>query len=61
MRLQMLLPKVEPKVIGNPSKCAYEECGSKQVQLHQPVKKALRVLPLSVVDNSAFSPNESVK
>src|SRR2546428_11053772 len=42
MRLHLLLAKVEPKAIPVPSKCAYPNCTSKRVQLHQPVKKALR-------------------
>jgi len=42
MRLHLLLPKVEPKAIPIPSKCAYADCSSKQVRLHQPVRKALR-------------------
>src|SRR5260221_1867688 len=42
MRLHLLLAKVEPKSIPVPSKCAYPDCTSKQMQLHQPVKKALR-------------------
>ena len=32
MRLQLLLPKVEPKEISEPRECVYEGCGSKQVQ-----------------------------
>jgi transposase-like protein len=42
MRLQLLLPKVEPKEINEPVKCVYEGCGSKEVQRHQEVQKALR-------------------
>ena len=42
MRLHLLLPKVDPKAIPVPSKCAYANCKSLQVRLHQPVKKALR-------------------
>jgi len=42
MRLHLLLPQVEPKAIPMPSKCAYADCPSKQVRLHQPVQKALR-------------------
>ena len=42
MRLQLLLPKVEPKEISIPLKCVYAGCGSKHVQMHQPVEKALR-------------------
>ena len=42
MRLHVLLPKVNPKEIPVPSKCGYADCSSKQVQMHQPVNKALR-------------------
>lgn len=42
MRLQLLLPKVDPKAIPVPSQCPSSGCASKQVRLHQPVKKALR-------------------
>ena len=42
MRLHLLLAKVEPKALPVPSKCAYADCSSKQVCLHQPVNKALR-------------------
>ncbi len=42
MRLHLLLPKVDPQAIPVPSKCAYPDCTSIQVRLHQPVKKALR-------------------
>ena len=42
MRLQLLLPKVDPKAMAEPSKCAYADCTGKRVQLHQPVNKALR-------------------
>jgi len=42
MRLHLLLSKVEPQAMPVPSKCAYPKCTSKQVRLHQPVKKALR-------------------
>ncbi len=42
MRLHLLLPKVEPKGMAVPSKCAYADCSSKQVRLHQPASKALR-------------------
>ena len=42
MRLHLLLAKVEPKAIPVPSKCGYADCTSRQVRLHQPVKKALR-------------------
>ncbi len=42
MRLHLLLPKVDPKALPVPSQCVYPDCTSKQVRLHQPVKKALR-------------------
>ena len=42
MRFHLLLAKVEPKAIPVPSTCAYPGCTSKRVQMHQPVKKALR-------------------
>src|SRR5260221_60649 len=42
MRLHLLLPKVDPKALAVPSKCAYPDCTSLQVRLHQPVSKALR-------------------
>ncbi len=42
MRLHLLLSKVDPKAMPVPSKCVYTDCGSKRVQWHQPVKKALR-------------------
>jgi transposase-like protein len=42
MRLHLLLPKVDPKVMPVPSKCGYADGESHQVQLHQPVSKALR-------------------
>jgi transposase-like protein len=42
MRLHLLLSKVDPKAMPVPTKCAYADCTSKQVRLHQPVSKALR-------------------
>jgi transposase-like protein len=42
MRLQLLLPKVEPKEMSEPIECGYAGCGSKRVQMHQEVPKALR-------------------
>jgi transposase-like protein len=42
MRLQVLLPKVDPKEINEPAACVYAGCRSKHVQMHQPVEKALR-------------------
>ncbi len=34
MRLHLLLPKVDPKALPVPSKCAYADCTSKQVRVH---------------------------
>src|SRR5947208_12176879 len=42
MRLQLLLPKVDPKEMNEPAECVYTDCGSKQVKMHQKVEKALR-------------------
>jgi transposase-like protein len=42
MRLQLLLPQVEPKEMSEPTECVYADCGSKRVQIHQEVQKALR-------------------
>lgn len=42
MRLHLLLPKVDPKGMAEPSKCAYADCTGKRVQLHQPGTKAVR-------------------
>jgi transposase-like protein len=42
MRLHLLLSKVDPTAMSVPTKCAYADCTSRQVQLHQPVSKALR-------------------
>jgi hypothetical protein len=42
MRLHLLLPKVDPKVMPVPSNCGYADCSSQQGRLHQPVRKALR-------------------
>jgi hypothetical protein len=42
MRLHLLLPKVDPKAMGVPRKCAYADCTGKRVQWHQPVKKESR-------------------
>ena len=33
---------VEPKEISEPIECGYAGCGSKRVQMHQEVRKALR-------------------
>jgi transposase-like protein len=42
MRLQLLLPQVEPKEMSEPTECVYAGCGSKRVQIYQEVQKALR-------------------
>src|SRR5438270_9004729 len=42
MRLQLLLPKVDPKALAVPVKCAYADCKSLPLQLHQAVKNAVR-------------------
>jgi transposase-like protein len=42
MRLHLLLSKVEPNAITEPAECIYAGCASKRLQVHQPVKKALR-------------------
>jgi hypothetical protein len=42
MRLQVLLPKVDPQEISIPVACVYADCASKDVQLHHSVQKALR-------------------
>jgi transposase-like protein len=42
MRLELLLPRVEPKEMNEPVECTYASCGSQRVQMHQPVEKALR-------------------
>lgn len=42
MRLQLILPKVEPKEISQPTACVYADCGSNKVQMHQPITKVLR-------------------
>ena len=42
MRLQLILPRVEPEKIIGPQKCADEECGSKHVEFLQEVEKAIR-------------------
>lgn|SRR5215475_93680 len=50
MRLQMLLPKVEPKEISEPVACVHEDCGSKEIQRHQEVQKALRDTKYTLVE-----------
>jgi len=42
MRLQLILPQVEPTEISSPSVCRYEDCGGSHLQFHQAVKKPLR-------------------
>jgi hypothetical protein len=42
MRLQLLLPKVDPKELSIPLACVDADCASKDVQLHHSVQKALR-------------------
>ena len=42
MKLQLLLPPVEPDKLTAPSQCPYEGCGGKRVRWHQDVKKAIR-------------------
>ena len=42
MRLQLILPRVEPEKIIAPQKCADEECGSTHVGFLQEVEKSIR-------------------
>ena len=42
MRLQLILPRVEPEKIIAPKKCADEECGSTHMEFLQEVEKAIR-------------------
>ena len=42
MKLQLLLPRVEPEKLAAPPKCPYEGCGGKRLRWHQDVKKAIR-------------------
>lgn len=42
MRLQMILPQVEPTEMVLPSTCPYEKCGGKHFEFHQAVPKPLR-------------------
>ncbi len=42
MRLHLLLPKVDPRAMAEPSKCAYADCPGKRVQLRQSVNKVIR-------------------
>ena len=49
MRLQLILPQVEPTQITAPSICPYEGCGGRHVRFHQAVKKPLRDTRYSAV------------
>lgn len=42
MRLNLILPVVNPEQIANPDTCPYAGCGGKHFKRHQAVKKALR-------------------
>jgi hypothetical protein len=42
MRLQLILPGVEPTVITLPSMCPYEDCEGRHFRHHQAVTKPLR-------------------
>lgn len=42
MRLHLILPRVEPRVMTPPSVCPYQGCGGRHFQLHQEVPKAIR-------------------
>lgn len=42
MRLQLILPRVEPTVMGLPAMCPYEGCEGKYFRHHQEVAKPLR-------------------
>jgi len=42
MRLNLILPVVNPEQIANPDTCPYSGCGGKHFKRHQAVKKALR-------------------
>lgn len=42
MRLQLILPRVEPEKIIAPKKCADEECGSTHMEFLQEVEKTIR-------------------
>lgn len=42
MRLHLILPRVEPRVMPPPSVCPYQGCGGRHFQLHQEVPKAIR-------------------
>ena len=42
MRLNLILPVVDPGKIEKPSKCPYGKCGGKHFKVHQEVKKSVR-------------------
>jgi transposase-like protein len=42
MRLHLLLAKVQPEQITEPTHCVDPQCKSQKFRLHQPVKKARR-------------------
>ena len=42
MRLNLILPVVNPDQIEEPGKCPYKKCGGKHFKLRQEVKKAIR-------------------
>jgi predicted DCC family thiol-disulfide oxidoreductase YuxK len=42
MRLQLLLPHVEPDQISAPRVCPYLQCGGRHFRLHQAVAKPVR-------------------
>jgi hypothetical protein len=42
MRLRILLPKVNPKAITIPTRCAYTGCSGRKFHLRQEVTKPLR-------------------
>jgi hypothetical protein len=42
MRLQMILPKVEPEKIAPPVVCPYQDCQGTHFRLHQDVAKPVR-------------------
>jgi transposase-like protein len=50
MRLQLLLPGVEPTEISEPVECVYEGCGSREVRKHQEVQKTLLDTKYTVVE-----------
>jgi transposase-like protein len=42
MRLNLILPVVNPEKITKPEKCPHQKCGGKHFKVHQEVKKAIR-------------------